>query len=354
MYRALAYDTDSAHDQRVRRRLAELAAERGSTVEQVLQELNARLASGQPLGVGTSAAAPARPGGEPHVVRCRPADDVWGVVGVAYDGPPSAPRRPCAGQEPCPWRRDAPRGQFPAEAFVHSAPGNRTGGPSGRFGCHSSTPDRPLLCAGWLLAGADANDEVLGMMDSGVLARPELPDGVELYESYAEMAVANGVAPGLPVLHARPAQCPPDLVPLQSFFEDHYALEDSPAIGWTEDLQRELKRSMPPGALLGLALDCDGTVLELGLLRVSIGHRGQGHAERVLARICTEADARELTVVCTPTDEYGADQARLEGFYRRHGFVPAAPEDRLTAHPWQRPPAPRPPADAGTTPHKGP
>ncbi|MDX3020072.1 DUF6283 family protein [Streptomyces acidiscabies] len=337
----LAYGTDSEHDQRVRRRLAELAAERGSTVEEVLQEIDARLAVGQPPGVETSAAASACPAPEPHVVRRRSADDVWGVVGVGYDGPSAAPRRPCTGQEPCPWRRDAPLGQFPAEAFVHSAPGNRTGGPSGRFGCHSSTPARPLLCAGWLLSGADGNDEILGMMDAGVLARPELPDGVELYESYAEMAVANGVAPDLPALHARPvpAEDLADLVLLHRFFEDHYALEDTLAAGWTVDLELDLKRSMPRGALLGLVLDCDGTVLELGLLRVSIGHRGQGHAARVLARICAEADARELTVVCTPTDEFGADRARLEAFYRRHGFAPAAPGNRLTAHSWQRPPA---------------
>ncbi|MEV8546984.1 GNAT family N-acetyltransferase [Streptomyces sp. NPDC051572] len=108
--------------------------------------------------------------------------------------------------------------------------------------------------------------------------------------------------------------------------------------GWTDPLVRELKRSMPPGALLGLVLDCDGTVLELGLLRVAVGFRGRGHAARVLARLCAEADARELTVVCTPTDEYGADRARLEAFYRRHGFTPVAPEDRLTEHPWERMP----------------
>jgi GNAT superfamily N-acetyltransferase len=108
--------------------------------------------------------------------------------------------------------------------------------------------------------------------------------------------------------------------------------------GWTEPLVRELKRAMPPGALLGLVLDCDGTVLELGLLRVSVGFRGQGHAARVLARLCAEADARELTVVCTPTDEHGADRARLEGFYRRHGFAPVAAEARLTEHPWDRMP----------------
>jgi hypothetical protein len=115
-------------------------------------------------------------------------------------------------------------------------------------------------------------------------------------------------------------------------------------MAWADSLTAELKRSMPPGALLGLVLDGDGTVLKLELLRISIGHRGQGHADRVLGRICAEADARELTVVCTPTDEFGADRQRLEHLYRRHGFAAATPENQLTEHSWQRPPThPRPP-----------
>ncbi|MER5996616.1 DUF6283 family protein [Streptomyces viridosporus] len=135
------------------------------------------------------------------MVAQRPADDTWGVIGVAYDGPPAAPRRPCAGAEPCPWRRDAPRGQFPPQAFIHSAPGNRTGGPNGRFGCHSSTPARPPLCAGWLLAGADHNPQIQDLLRSGTLPLPDLADGTEVYGNYAEMAVANGVDPALPALY---------------------------------------------------------------------------------------------------------------------------------------------------------
>ncbi|MFE7133711.1 GNAT family N-acetyltransferase [Streptomyces sp. NPDC057638] len=111
--------------------------------------------------------------------------------------------------------------------------------------------------------------------------------------------------------------------------------------GWTDSLVRELKRSMPPGALLGLKVFADGDVLELQLLRVSIGHRGQGHATRVLTRVCAEADARDLTVVCTPTDEFGADRTRLENIARRHGFTPVAPGTRRTGHTWERPAHPR-------------
>ncbi|WP_435852070.1 DUF6283 family protein [Streptomyces rubradiris] len=88
----------------------------------------------------------------------------------------------------------------PAAGVRATAPGNRLGGPAGWLNCHSSTAARPLLCARWLLVGADGNDTVLEMIRTGVLPWPELPAGVELYDSYAEMAIANGVDPVLPTL----------------------------------------------------------------------------------------------------------------------------------------------------------
>jgi N-acetylglutamate synthase-like GNAT family acetyltransferase len=106
--------------------------------------------------------------------------------------------------------------------------------------------------------------------------------------------------------------------------------------GWVQDVVRELKRSMPPDWLLGLDLAADDRLLELRYLRVSIAHRGDDHATRVLARLCAEADARGLVLACTPTDESGAGRARLEAFYRRHGFAPVDPADRLSEHTWQR------------------
>lgn len=141
------FDTDNEHDQRVRRRLTELAAEHGCSVEEVLQELNARLAGGQPPVAETSGAAPAgRLVGRPHVVRRRPADDVWGVVSVAYDGPPAAFRRPCTGQEPCPWRRDAPRD---SSRQKRSSTPRRAIGPAAHRVGSAATPARrrSLWCA---------------------------------------------------------------------------------------------------------------------------------------------------------------------------------------------------------------
>jgi hypothetical protein len=200
---------DTEHDLRVRTRLAELAAERGISAETLLAELNNDLRSGRSLVPTEETPSKALPDRSAIVLAVRPADDVWGVVSLAHDGVPSAPRRPCGGEEPCPWRRDAPPGQFPAAAFELSAATSRAGS-TRRFGCHSSTPARPQVCAGWLLRGAEGNAEVQALMATGQLPRPELPDGVELYDSYAEMAAANGVVA---------EQGAADLVPLQRFVE---------------------------------------------------------------------------------------------------------------------------------------
>jgi len=77
------------------------------------------------------------------------------------------------------------------------------------------------------------------------------------------------------------------------------------AWGWTWGLVTELKRSVQ-GMLL-LHLQADDQLLQLGVIRVSLDERGQGHGERILARICAEADACALVTACTPTGEYGAD-----------------------------------------------
>lgn len=135
----------------------------------------------------------------PRVVLVRPGERGWGVVTV--ESPPG--RDPRFQTEPCrrcPWRRDAPRGAFPAQVFRHSAAtcydlALRT------FGCHASDRADPATCAGFLLSGAGNNLQVRLWLARGVpLWRVRLPDGVELYENYRAMAVANGVPPDDPAL----------------------------------------------------------------------------------------------------------------------------------------------------------
>ncbi|HWU05446.1 MAG TPA: DUF6283 family protein [Streptomyces sp.] len=197
-------DDEAEHDQRVRAHLAKLANARGLSVDEVLEALNATLSSGQPLitdpehdGEASLGLPSSRKGGT--VTQQRPADSVWGVTSVDYQGPPVAQRSPCAGTERCPWRRDAVLGAFPAEAFRLSAP---TSYPDSdrRFGCHSSSAEAPRVCAGWLLRGASGNQQVLKLLEAGLIQLPTLPAGVELYEDYVEMAVANGVAEDDPTL----------------------------------------------------------------------------------------------------------------------------------------------------------
>lgn len=197
-------DDEAEHDQRVRAHLAKLANARGLSVDEVLGALNATLASGQPLitdpehdGEASPGLPSSRKGGT--VTQQRPAGSVWGVTSVDYQGPPAAQRSPCAGTERCPWRRDAVPGAFPAEAFRLSAP---TSYPDSdrRFGCHSSSVEAPRVCAGWLLRGASGNQQVLELLEAGLIQVPTLPAGVELYYDYVEMAVANGVAEDDPTL----------------------------------------------------------------------------------------------------------------------------------------------------------
>lgn len=103
-------------------------------------------------------------------------------------------REPCAN---CPWRKDAV-GEFPAEAFRHSA---RTAYDmaDSAFGCHESGSEKPATCAGFIMRGSAHNlvarlkffkGEWLDVKDGGH----------ELHENYRAMAVANGVDPADPVL----------------------------------------------------------------------------------------------------------------------------------------------------------
>ncbi len=64
-----------------------------------------------------------------------------------------------------------------------------------RFGCHTSGKDHDQACAGFLLRGAQHNFAVrLNPVDPDTLDT----DSIELYHSYREMAIANGVNPNVP------------------------------------------------------------------------------------------------------------------------------------------------------------
>lgn len=114
----------------------------------------------------------------------------WGVVTVEVNrGHQTAP---CAR---CPWRKDAKIGRFPAEVFRLSARTTYDMADT-TFGCHMSPMDRALTCAGFLLRGAA--DNLIVRLRAGQYG--DVHSDVELYGSYREMAIANGVDADDPVL----------------------------------------------------------------------------------------------------------------------------------------------------------
>ncbi len=134
--------------------------------------------------------------GEARVVAQRLADENNAVTTVVGGGGAFC-RTPCP---ECPWRVEN-AGTFPAEAFRISAPtaydmADRT------FACHMAGRERPQTCAGALLStGADHNMLLrLALMDGRFSWDQVTAGAAELHESYAAMAIANGVDPDDPVL----------------------------------------------------------------------------------------------------------------------------------------------------------
>ena len=111
---------------------------------------------------------------------------------AAGDGKMKYCRKPC---DECPWRRDVPVGKFPPERFVQLA-GTNYDMSAVQFACHKSHEDREFACAGFLLSGAANN---LGVR----LARSDLrkiESPYPMFDTFREMAVANGVDPDDPAL----------------------------------------------------------------------------------------------------------------------------------------------------------
>lgn len=131
---------------------------------------------------------------QPTVVRVRQAGKDHQVVTVE-GGRGAYRRKPCSD---CPWRIDAV-GEFPAEAFRHSA-GTAYDMARETFACHQSGTRKPSICAGFLLRGATHNKSVRLGLITGRIKNDVCDGGHELHESYRAMAVANGIDPDDPVL----------------------------------------------------------------------------------------------------------------------------------------------------------
>jgi hypothetical protein len=123
----------------------------------------------------------------PKVTQRRSADENHEVITI-HGGRGQYRRQPCGG---CPWRVDQ-TGEFPAEAFRHSA-GTAYDMATHTFGCHEAGPGNPVTCAGFLLRGAEHNLTVRMKLATGAINPGSVTDGGhELHEDYVAMAVANG------------------------------------------------------------------------------------------------------------------------------------------------------------------
>lgn len=128
------------------------------------------------------------------VVKVRQAGENHQVVTVEGDRG-TYRRKPCID---CPWRIDAV-GEFPAEAFRHSA-GTAYDMARETFACHQSGTRKPSICAGFLLRGATHNMSVRLGFIAGRIKDDVCDGGHELHQNYRAMAEANGADPDDPVL----------------------------------------------------------------------------------------------------------------------------------------------------------
>mgnify|MGYP001332511143 FL=1 len=94
----------------------------------------------------------------------------------------------------CPYRKDVPVGRFPPERFLALAVTVKQGfGPI--FACHKTTEGKDNACAGYLLTEGTENFNVRIAVIRGAVDLKKVKSEYPLYESYAAMAIANGVDP---------------------------------------------------------------------------------------------------------------------------------------------------------------
>jgi hypothetical protein len=133
------------------------------------------------------------------IIDTKVCSDEYGVSQVVTSGGSrhAHRRQPCA---ECPWRKDVPTGVFPAKAFETSAH-TAYDGAMETFACHMSGAAKASVCAGFLLRHSENN---IGIRLSLFKERIELDTihdgGLPVYETYREMAVANGVPADDPIL----------------------------------------------------------------------------------------------------------------------------------------------------------
>lgn len=97
----------------------------------------------------------------------------------------------------CPWRSDVPTGKFPPERYAALADTCRQGWPpQAIFACHKTPEGREQACVGYLLRNGLNNIAVRIAASQARFDPKALEARGPLYESFREMAIANGFDPG--------------------------------------------------------------------------------------------------------------------------------------------------------------
>lgn len=106
------------------------------------------------------------------------------------------PKKPCS---ECPWRRDVPVGRFDPDRYKSLA-STAQDMSCILFSCHKSVEGKDAVCAGFILR--TVHNLTLRIAHSrGDIKKDSVSDGgYSLFDTFRDMAVANGVHPGDPAL----------------------------------------------------------------------------------------------------------------------------------------------------------
>lgn len=94
----------------------------------------------------------------------------------------------------CPWRKDVPVGRFPPERYV-ALKNTVEQGLNNLFACHKTSDGEPSACVGFLLVDGPNNWTARLAAITGEFDPRKLEAAGPLYDSFQEMALANGVSP---------------------------------------------------------------------------------------------------------------------------------------------------------------
>lgn len=93
----------------------------------------------------------------------------------------------------CPWRTDVPVGRFPRKRFEQLRHTAEQGLGNPIFACHKTAEGQEQACVGFLLVEGQNNIWVRIFAARGAFDPKALKATGPLYESYDQMARANGV-----------------------------------------------------------------------------------------------------------------------------------------------------------------